>query len=84
MNSFSDTVFINGEATACINEEAVSTMIVPRNLPSLIFISCFTFSIASSINIPQFSSDFTILVISFISSFKINKVNPFPALMVLR
>ena len=31
-------------------------------------------------NTPKSSSDFMIFIISFISSFEINKVNPFPAL----
>ena len=60
-------------------------IIVPSNPPSYFFISCFTVSFAPSINKPDFSSDSTILVISFISSFEMNKVNiliglkmPFP------
>ena len=52
----------------------------PRNLPSCFFILCFTVSVAPSINTPESSNDFVILIISFLSSFKINKVNPFPAL----
>ena len=51
----------------------------PRSLPSYFFISCFTVSVTPSINTPESSNDFVILII-FISSFKINKVNPFPAL----
>ena len=43
------------------------------------FISTFTVSATSSINTPEASNDFMILIISFISSFEINKVNPFPA-----
>ena len=34
----------------------------------------------SSINTPQSSNDFMILIISFIFSLEIKKVNPFPAL----
>ena len=44
------------------------------------FIPCFTVSVAPSINTLEFSSDFMILIISLISSFKINKVNLFPPL----
>ena len=47
------------------------------------FISCFTVSVTPSINTPESSNDFTILIISLISSFEINKVNPFPALIAL-
>ena len=47
----------------------------PRNQPSCFF--CF---ITPSINTPESSYDFMILMILFISSFEINKVNPFPAL----
>ena len=46
----------------------------------IIIISCFPLSATPSINIFESSSDFMILIISFISSFKINKVNPFLAL----
>ena len=44
------------------------------------FISCFTVSVTQSINTPKSSNDFLMLIISFISSFKINKVKLFPAL----
>ena len=44
------------------------------------FISCFAVSVTPSINTPKSSNDFMILLILFISSFEINKVNPFPAL----
>ena len=44
------------------------------------FISYFTVSVTPPINTPESSNDFVILIISFISSFQINKVNPFPAL----
>ena len=52
----------------------------PRNPPSCFFISCFTVSVTPSVNTTKFSNDFVILIISFISSFKINKVNHFPPL----
>ena len=51
----------------------------PRNPPCLFFISCCTVSVTPSSNTPKSSNDFMILII-FISSFKIYKVNPFPAL----
>ena len=44
------------------------------------FISYFTVSVIPSINIFESSNHFIILIIPFISSFEINKVNPFPAL----
>ena len=44
------------------------------------FFSCFTVLVTPSVNTPKSYSDFTILIISCISSFEINKVNPFPAL----
>ena len=50
------------------------------NQPSYSFISCFIVLVTPSINTPESSDDFIILIISFISPFKINKVNPFPAL----
>ena len=43
-------------------------------------ISCFTVSVTPSINAPESSNDYMILVISFIFSFEINKVNAFSAL----
>ena len=44
------------------------------------FILCFTVSVNPSINTPKPSKDFIILMLSFISSFEINKVNLFPTL----
>ena len=38
----------------------------------------FTVSVTPSNNKPESSNEFLILIISVISSFKINKVNPFP------
>ena len=46
----------------------------------LVFFSCFTVSVTPSIITPKSSSDFMILITSFISLLEINKVNPFPAL----
>ena len=53
-----------------------------RNPPSYLSISCFTVSLTPLINTPKYSNDFVVLIISFISSFEINKVSPFPALTV--
>ena len=48
----------------------------------LVFVSFFTVSDNPSSNTSEFSNGFMILIISFISSFEINKVNPFSALTV--
>ena len=45
------------------------------------FISWFTISATPSVKAPESSNDFMILLISFISILKINKVNPFNALI---
>ena len=82
-----DVASISLEATGCIgeaaiddtNETAINAVIAPGNSPFCFFISCFTVSLASSINRPELYSDFTILIIASISSFEMNKVNPFPA-----
>ena len=70
------------EITGCTNEVAKGANKAPRNPPSCFFISCFTVSVTPSINTPESSNDFMILIISFISSFEVSKVNPFPALTV--
>ena len=72
--------FTIDEISGCTNEAAKSATKAPRNPPSCFFISSFTVSVTPSINTPESSNDFTILIISFISSFEINKANPFPAL----
>ena len=46
----------------------------------LFFILYFTVSVTPLINTPESPNDFMILIISFIFSFEINKINPFPAL----
>ena len=66
------------ENTGGTNEVAKGTNKAPRNPPFCI--SCFTVSLTPSINTHESSNYFMILIISYISSFKINKVNPFPAL----
>ena len=77
--------FTTEEITGCTIEVAQGTNKEWRNLSSycccFFFFSCFTVLVTPSINTSE-SPDFMILIISFISSFKINKVNPFPALTV--
>ena len=51
-----------------------------QEITFLFFILCLTVSVTPSINTPESSNDFIILIISFISSFEINKVTPFSAL----
>ena len=58
------------EVTGCMIEAAEGANKVSRNY--CFFISCFTVSETLSINAPE-SSDFMVLIISFISSFRINK-----------
>ena len=73
---------INKEAIGAINEAAIGAIEVGRTPPfCCCFFSCFTISVGQSINRPEFSSDFTIQIISFISSFQMNKLNLFPVLM---
>ena len=52
-------------------------------LKILLFFISFTVSVTPLINNPESSDDFIIFIISFISSFEIYKVNPFPALAAL-
>ena len=83
---FQDIPFINEEATGSIHEEAtgavneaaLSLIIAPQNPPFCFLISCFTFSVTPSINRPESPSDLTILIISTIYLFEMNKVNLFP------
>ena len=63
-----------------VNEAAKGATKAPRNQRSCFFISCFTVSVTPSINTPESSNDFMVLIISLISSFEKNKVNSFPAL----
>ena len=59
---FSDIAFINEENTSCIeetfidaiNEAIIGAIIAPGNPLSCLFISCFTVSVAPSINKPDF------------------------------
>ena len=47
------------------------------------FIPCFTILLTPSIKTPDLSNHFMILMISSISSFKVTKVVPYPALTTL-
>ena len=51
-----------------------------QEISLLVFILCFTVSVIPSINKPESSNDFIILIISFISSLETNKVNRFNTL----
>ena len=68
------------EITGFITKAAKGANKAARNPPSRFFTSCFTASVTPSINTPESSKNFTILITSSISSFKIRKVNPFPPL----
>ena len=71
--SYSSSSLPTEENSGCNNEEAKSANKAPRNPTSSFFISSFMGTIESSNN-------FMIFVISFISSFEINKLNSFFAL----
>ena len=50
----------------------------------LVYFSSFTVSVRPSVDRPESSSDFKILIKLSISSLKMNQVNPFPALTAPR
>ena len=72
--------FTTEEIAGCTNEAAKGANKAPRNPPFCFFISSSTVSVTSSINTPKSCIGFKIFILSFKSSFEINKVNPFPAL----
>ena len=73
--------FTTEETIGCTNEAAKGLNKARRNPPScFFFISCFTVSVAPSINTLESSKDFITLMISIISSFEINNVSSLPAL----
>ena len=92
LTPFPKVPFTNEEAASCfnentigaINEAAIGAIKTGRAPPSCFFISCSTVSVAPSINRPEYSSDFLILLISSLSSIKIIKFNPFHALTAPR
>ena len=71
---------VHDKAIDAINEAAIGAIIGSRNPPSCFFIFYFTVSFPPSIDRPDFSSGSTLLIISSISLFEMNKVNSFPAL----
>ena len=73
--------FATEEITGCTIYAVKGANEVARNPPSCFFISCFTVSVTPSINTHESSNDFIVSIILFISSFEINKVNPFLALI---
>ena len=54
------TGYISEEAIGAINEAGIGPIIAGTNQPSCFFTSCFTVSLAPSINRLDFSSDSTI------------------------
>ena len=78
-SSFTNT-FTTEEITGFTNEAAKVASKASRNRLSCFFASCFTFSVTPSIDTPESCNDFIILIISFISLCKRNKVDSFPAL----
>ena len=72
--------FTTEEITDCNTEKAKYGNKTPRNPRSCFFTLCFTVSVTLSIDTPKYFNDFMILILSFIPSFEINKVNPFHAL----
>ena len=75
--------FTTEEVTVCTNEAAKGITNKAGINPSfLFFVSVFTVLVITSTNIFESSIDFMILIISFISSFEINKAIPLLALAV--
>ena len=73
--------FTTEKITGCTNEATKGDEKAPINPPSCFFISYFTVSVTQSIHTLQYSNDFMFLIVLFIFSFEINKVNLFPALI---
>ena len=73
LTPFPLSTFTTEEITGCTNEVAKGVNEAPRNPPSCLSISCFTVSATPSINAPEYSNDFMILIISCMPSFEINK-----------
>ena len=67
------------EINCYTNEVAEGAKKAQRNLLSF-FYFMFCFSVTPSINTPKSSNDFITFKLSFIFSFEIRKVNPFPVL----
>ena len=71
--------FTTEEITGCTNKAAKGASKAGRIPLSCFFILCFTISVIPSINTFEYSNDFIILIISFISSWEVNKIHSFPA-----
>ena len=71
--------FTTEEVTGCTNE-AVKDANKAGTKSAFVFVLCYTVSVTPSINTFKSSNNFMILKTSFISSFEINRVNPFLAL----
>ena len=69
--------FTTEEITGCTNVADKGANKPQKSPLSCFFVSRFITSVTPSINIPESSNHFMILIILFISSFKIIKVNPF-------
>ena len=69
------TPFTTEEITGSTNEAAKGANKAPSNQPSCFIIASFIVSVTPSINTHEYSSDFIIFIISFISFFQINKVS---------
>ena len=70
--------FTTKEITGCTNEAVKSADKAPGIRCSCFFILYFTVSVTSSINPTESTNYLMILIILFISSLEIDKVNPFP------
>ena len=72
--------FTTEEITGCTHEVTKGANKARRNQHHWFFISCFTVSVIPPINTLESSNDIMTLIIPFIPSFKISKVNLFTVL----
>ena len=72
LNPLPLTPFTTEEIIGCTIEVAKSANKASRNPSFFFFFSYFSVSVNLSINTPNYSNDFIILIILFISSFEIN------------
>ena len=72
--------FATEKITSCATEAAKGANKNSKKSCFLFSISFFTITVTPFINTPECSNHFIILIISLISPFKINKVDPFLAL----
>ena len=82
MNPLPAILFTTKKNTDFTTEAVIGANKAARSSLSYLFISFFVASVTPSIYTSEYSDDFTILIISSISSFKMDKVNHFPALIV--